>query len=128
MDEKSTHTSEMAKNEESKGIEMGATVPFDIEDDQSSNKDTWLGSTQQHPFSAPENAQYWQSVYETAKYEGRHRFDPTCQWSASEEKKLVRKVCYHHGLSTVRLWSLTVIPSSIGASWSGSGSCSPHLT
>lgn len=94
MDEKSIHTSEMAKNKKSEGVETGSAVPLDIEDDQLSNKNTWLGSTQQHPFSAPENAQYWETVYETAKYEGRHRFDPTFQWSASEEKQLVRKVCY----------------------------------
>lgn len=25
-------------------------------------------------------------------YEGRHRYDPTAQWSAEEEKKLVRRV------------------------------------
>ncbi|KAL6242759.1 hypothetical protein RBB50_010405 [Rhinocladiella similis] len=82
----------MAKNKKSEGVETGSAVPLDIEDDQLSNKNTWLGSTQQHPFSAPENAQYWETVYETAKYEGRHRFDPTFQWSASEEKQLVRKL------------------------------------
>jgi hypothetical protein len=27
------------------------------------------------------------------KYEGRHRYDPTAQWTEAEEKKLVRRVC-----------------------------------
>lgn len=27
------------------------------------------------------------------KYEGRHRFDPSAQWTAAEEKKLLSKVC-----------------------------------
>lgn len=28
-------------------------------------------------------------------YEGRHRWDPTVEWTEAEEKKLVRKVCLH---------------------------------
>lgn len=32
-------------------------------------------------------------VYEPiAKYEGRHRYDPTAEWTEKEEKKLVRRV------------------------------------
>ncbi|KAI1628953.1 major facilitator superfamily domain-containing protein [Exophiala viscosa] len=59
------------------------TRPFmttaNIKDLQNNLKDPSLGSTPQHPFSTPENAQYWSDVYETAKYEGRHRFNPTCR-------------------------------------------------
>jgi hypothetical protein len=50
------------------------------------------GSYDDHPFRDPVTAQYWRGVYEDAKYEGRHRFDPTYTWTAQEEKKLVRKV------------------------------------
>lgn len=27
------------------------------------------------------------------EYEGRHRYDPTADWTEKEEKKLVRRVC-----------------------------------
>ena len=50
------------------------------------------GSDSNHVFSDPKVADYWRGVYENAKYEGRHRFDPTLTWSADEEKKLKRRV------------------------------------
>lgn len=50
------------------------------------------GSYEDHPFNTPATAQYWRDVYETAHYEGRHRFDPNYTWTAEEEKRLVRKV------------------------------------
>ncbi|KAM3419504.1 hypothetical protein BST61_g2847 [Cercospora zeina] len=50
------------------------------------------GSDSHHVFSDPQVADYWRGVYENAKYEGRHRFDPTLTWSAAEEKKLKRRV------------------------------------
>lgn len=52
-----------------------------------------LGSDGNHVFSDPKVAEYWRGVYEKAKYECRHRFDPTATWSAEEEKRLRRKVC-----------------------------------
>lgn len=53
------------------------------------------GSYEHHAFSDPATAQYWRDVYETAKYEGRHRFDPNYTWTAEEEKRLVRKVSFY---------------------------------
>jgi hypothetical protein len=50
-----------------------------------------LGSTDDHIFSDPIVAGRWQKVYDAAKYEGRHRFDPSYTWTAAEEKALVRK-------------------------------------
>lgn len=50
------------------------------------------GSYDDHIFNDRVTAEYWREVYENAKYEGRHRFDPTYTWTAEEEKKLVRKV------------------------------------
>jgi len=50
------------------------------------------GSTEDHIFSDPSIADYWRKVYEFAKYENRHRYDPSFSWTAEEEKKLVRKV------------------------------------
>ncbi|KAK0716264.1 major facilitator superfamily domain-containing protein [Lasiosphaeris hirsuta] len=50
------------------------------------------GSNDEHLFKDPPIADYWRGVYEKAGYENRHRFDPEFQWSAEEEKKLVRKI------------------------------------
>jgi hypothetical protein len=50
------------------------------------------GSYDDHPFKDAASAQYWCDVYETAKYEGRNRFDPSYTWTAAEERRLVRKV------------------------------------
>lgn len=93
MEEKDSPASRTANNKDVNGITASPLATADVEDMHNNFKDPVLGSTQQHPFIIPENAQYWSNVYETAKYEGRHRFDPTCQWSATEEKRLVRKVC-----------------------------------
>lgn len=50
------------------------------------------GSADEHIFSDPSLAEYWRGVYEKARYENRHRFDPNYKWTAEEEKKLVRKI------------------------------------
>ncbi len=92
MDEKSIEASKMAKEKEPQSVTAGSVVPLDVDDIQSKLRDPFLGSTQQHPFATLENAEYWSNVYGDAKYEGRHRFDPACQWDATEEKRLVRKV------------------------------------
>lgn len=53
-------------------------------------------------FALGASGQFYEPIPE---YEGIHRFDPTAEWTAAEEKKLVRKVClsnlidqkfYHH--------------------------------
>src|SRR4051812_30640763 len=50
------------------------------------------GSSDEHIFKDPSVANHWRGVYEKAKYENRHRFDPDFTWTAEEEKKLVRKI------------------------------------
>jgi hypothetical protein len=50
------------------------------------------GSVEPHVFSSSIRAQHWKSVYENVKYEGRHRFDPSFQWSARSEVLLKWKV------------------------------------
>ncbi|KAK2057198.1 hypothetical protein LY76DRAFT_116543 [Colletotrichum caudatum] len=50
------------------------------------------GSADEHVFSDPAAADYWRKVYDKAQYENRHRFDPSYQWSAEDERKLVRKI------------------------------------
>ncbi|RYP89208.1 hypothetical protein DL770_004506 [Monosporascus sp. CRB-9-2] len=50
------------------------------------------GSSENHVFSDPVVAGRWRQIYEQAKYENRHRFDPSYQWTAEEELKLVRRI------------------------------------
>ncbi|SPJ75595.1 related to permease [Fusarium torulosum] len=62
----------------------------DVRDNDSSDESA--SSSIEHPFTDPEIADRWRKVYENAKYENRHRFDPGFTWTAQEEKKLVRKI------------------------------------
>jgi hypothetical protein len=47
---------------------------------------------ERNPFADPDVAAYWATVYEKSSYECRHIFDPALQWTAAEEKKIVRKL------------------------------------
>ncbi|XDG05413.1 hypothetical protein ABKA04_005028 [Annulohypoxylon sp. FPYF3050] len=46
----------------------------------------------ENPFLDTETAEYWRQVYENCQYECRHVFNPKLEWSAKEEKELVRKL------------------------------------
>ena len=46
-------------------------------------------------FSDPEIVAHYRSVYEKAKYECRHVFDPEVTWEPDEEKRLIRKLDWH---------------------------------
>lgn len=50
------------------------------------------GSSDDHIFKDPLVASHWRDIYEQANYENRHRFDPDLQWTAEEEKKVLRKI------------------------------------
>jgi hypothetical protein len=54
-----------------------------------------------NPFADPDVAEYWRTVYDKSRYECRAVFDPTLEWTALEEKKLVRKLDWH-----VCLWAV----------------------
>jgi hypothetical protein len=75
-----------------------SSSPASFSDDQSSIEDfppstgSQLGSVEPHVFSHPARAEYWRNIYENAKYECRHRFDPSFQWSHQGEVLLKRKV------------------------------------
>ena len=53
------------------------------------------GSVEPHVFTHPARAEYWRNTYEKAKYECRHRFDPSFQWSHQGEVLVKRKVISH---------------------------------
>jgi hypothetical protein len=53
-------------------------------------------------FSDPEITAHYKAVYENARYECRHVFDPDLTWTEEEERKLIRKLdwrgmCKAHG-------------------------------
>ncbi|KAK8187842.1 permease of the major facilitator superfamily [Phyllosticta capitalensis] len=50
------------------------------------------GYTDGNPFSDPDVADYWRTIYEKAQYECREKFDPDATWTPDEEKRLVRKL------------------------------------
>ncbi|SNX83371.1 related to permease [Melanopsichium pennsylvanicum] len=56
--------------------------------------------SQSHIFQDEKVAQRWRQLYETTKYENRHRFDPNFEWTAEEEKKVLRKVDFR-----ILVWS-----------------------
>ncbi|KEQ68636.1 putative pantothenate transporter [Aureobasidium namibiae CBS 147.97] len=53
-----------------------------------------------NPFKDPKVAEYYRTLYEEAQYESREAFDPEIEWTAAEEKSLVRRLDWH-----VCLWA-----------------------
>lgn len=49
------------------------------------------GKTRESAFDTDSFEHHYKPIEE---YEGYHRWDPSFQWEAKEEKKLVRKVCH----------------------------------
>lgn len=68
-----------------------AAGDIEAEPQKTSYKDDY-GSNPNHVFADPKIAEYWRGVYEKARYEGRHRFDPDLTWTANEEIALKHKV------------------------------------
>ncbi|OQO13005.1 hypothetical protein B0A48_02469 [Cryoendolithus antarcticus] len=57
-----------------------------------SSSESLASFDEKNPFSDPKIAAHWRQVYEDSNYESRSAFDPDFQWTAAEEKKLVRKL------------------------------------
>lgn len=89
-------TTQANKGHTSVSIERnGKAVPESLDSDDPDSVediDRDYGSYHDHVFSDPKVAAYWANAYENARYEGRHRFDPEFTWSATEEKRLKRKL------------------------------------
>ena len=48
-----------------------------------------------NPFKDPKVAEYYRNLYDEAGYECRGAFDPDIEWTAAEEKSLVRRLDWH---------------------------------
>ncbi|KAE9570716.1 hypothetical protein CGMCC3_g13177 [Colletotrichum fructicola] len=70
----------------------GSEPDVNVRDELPPSTGEVLGSVEPHVFSNPRRATHWQQVYESATYEGRHRFNAALTWSAEEEKRLKKKV------------------------------------
>ena len=88
--EKVARTAELDGKDLSTATHQDATSTGSSGDEERAAND--LGSDGEHAFSDPKVAEYWRGVYENAKYECRHRFDPSATWTPEEEKKLRRRV------------------------------------
>lgn len=55
------------------------------------DEESLSSSSDYHIFKDPENVEYYTGIYERAKYECRHLFDPGFVWSAKEERKVIWK-------------------------------------
>ncbi|KAF3359922.1 hypothetical protein VdG1_04997 [Verticillium dahliae VDG1] len=84
---------EKRRLEETQDDKLGSSPADSITDEESRPaRKGHYGSTEDHVFSDPSVADYWRKVYEQAGYENRHRFDPTLECTAEEERKLVKKI------------------------------------
>lgn len=61
----------------------------------SSDTEGSINSTSTNPFDDPKVAQHYRDLYDKAGYECRHVFDPDIEWTAAEERKIVRKIDWH---------------------------------
>ncbi|CRK23906.1 hypothetical protein BN1723_003054 [Verticillium longisporum] len=84
---------EKRRLEEMQDDKLGSSPADSLTDEESRPaRKGHYGSTEDHVFSDASVADYWRKVYEQAGYENRHRFDPTLEWTAEEERKLVKKI------------------------------------
>ncbi|KAK4565587.1 hypothetical protein LTR86_004204 [Recurvomyces mirabilis] len=51
-----------------------------------------------NPFLDPKVAAHYRTIYENAKYECRHIFNPDLEWSVKEERRLIRKLDFRVAL------------------------------
>jgi hypothetical protein len=74
-----------------KGKESDAQVHGVLSDDASNSSS---GDSRAFVKSGLNESEFYRPI---DSYEGRHRYDPSFEWTAKEEKKLVRKVRHCSG-------------------------------
>ncbi|KAI0407853.1 major facilitator superfamily domain-containing protein [Xylaria palmicola] len=73
-------------------IKLEALPTVVTSQDEARNKDSNNGaSTEDNPFSDPDVAERYRQVYENARYECRHLFNPELTWTPEEERIIVRR-------------------------------------
>lgn len=77
--------SDIKKSPNSSGVFKTSPAESIIVSPDASNRNHVTGDT----FVAGASVEYYEPI---AEYEGRHRYDPTAEWTDKEEKRLVRKV------------------------------------
>lgn len=73
-------------------ISKGADAGVAISESDSDDNGNAIGLQKQHrgeAYAEGGSTRFYEPIPE---YEGRHRWDPTAEWTPAEEKKLVRKV------------------------------------
>jgi hypothetical protein len=69
---------------------VSVDADIELDSETSSQEDDNLVKNVNNVFEAPEATEIYKP---TAKFEGSHRFDPSATWEASEEKRLISRVC-----------------------------------
>lgn len=64
-----------------------------------------IGHVDHNPFADPEVAERYRMIYEKAKYECRHIYEPTATWTREEEKAVIRLLDWR-----VCLWAVCCLP------------------
>lgn len=100
-------SAEKNSDNDSIGKEKGQT--FVLPENPNPSED----SLEKNVFADPEVCAHYTALYEKSKYEGRHVFDPTLEWTDQEERALIRKIDWNavlwavsqHRISCVQLKS-----------------------
>ena len=69
------------------GFNVTTDVKSPVEVDEASDKSS---IDAKNPFKDPKVAEHYHDLYENAQYESREAFDPDIEWTAAEERSLVR--------------------------------------
>ncbi|KAJ1028743.1 hypothetical protein NDA16_001908 [Ustilago loliicola] len=79
-------------DDDKKSAGNGSWSPSSNDNPESLINDASAPLSRTHVFQDEKVAEHWRQLYERTSYENRHRFDPNFEWTAAEEKKVLRKV------------------------------------
>jgi sugar phosphate permease len=79
----------MAENDSTQDKQLQTTVSSEVSSD--SEEPAGKSPAKSHVFDDPDVAERYRKVYYENSYEGRDHFDPKFEWTANEERKVLRK-------------------------------------